>query len=78
MIPTGLELRKDFIIMHIVFMTNVFSCVGVNSWNFLFFVSLYGSRLVKYNTTFLVCGSRGSNRDGFNKERLRGCSTLFL
>ena len=71
-------MRKDFIIFNIVFMTNVFSCVGVNSWNLFIFMSLCGSRLVDYNTPILVGGNWRRNRDGFNNERLRGCNTLFL
>ena len=54
MILTGLELRKDFIIMHIVFMTNVFSCVGVNSWNSFTFGSLCGSRLMNHKAMFFI------------------------
>ena len=71
-------MRKDFIINNIVFTTNVFSCVGVNSWNLFIFMSLCGSRLVDHNTTILVGGSWKSNRDGFNNERLRGRNMLFL
>ena len=51
-----LELRKDFIIFYIVFMTNVFSYGGVNSWNFFIFRSPCGSRLVDHKLTFLVGG----------------------
>ena len=61
MIPTGLELRKDFIIINIVFMTNVFSCDGVNSWNFFIFRSLCESRLVDHKLTLLVGGGGTSN-----------------
>ena len=54
----GLELRKDFIIMHIVFMTNVFSSVGVNSWNFFSLWSIYRSRLMNYEAVLAICRGR--------------------
>ena len=47
-------MRKDFIIFNIVFTANVFSCDGVNSWNFFIFRSLCGSRLMDHQTTLLV------------------------
>ena len=56
-----LDLRKDFIIFYIVAMTNVFSCDGVDSWNFFIFRSLCESRLVDHKTTFLVGGGRTGN-----------------
>ena len=54
-------MRKDFIIFNIVFMTNVFSCDGVNSWYFFVFRSLYGSRLVNYKLMLLLGGGRTCN-----------------
>ena len=56
-----LDLRKDFIISYIVAMTNVFSCGGVDSWNFFIFRGLCESRLVNYKLTLLVGGGRTSN-----------------
>ena len=43
-----LDLRKDFIIIYIVVMSNVFNCDGVDSWNVFSFRRLCGSRLMKY------------------------------
>ena len=56
-----LELRKDFIIFNIVLMTNVFNCVGVNSWNVFSFRSLWGSRLVNYHLAFWMFRRRTSH-----------------
>ena len=53
-----LELRKDFIINNIVFTTNVFSCIGVSSWNFFIFWSLCGSRLMDYKAVLAVGRSK--------------------
>ena len=73
----GLELRKDFIVIHIVFTTNVFSCVGVSSWDFFILWNLYGSRIMDHKTVLAVGRGRESNRDSFNDEGLWGSSTLF-
>ena len=72
------NLRKDLIIFNMVIMTNVFSCDGVNNWNFFIFMSLCGSRLVDHNATILVGGGWKSDIDGFNNEGLRSRNTLFL
>ena len=62
-------MRKDFIIFYIVFTTNVFSCGGVNSWNFFIFKSLCESRLVDHKAMFLVGGGWMGNRNGL---KIRG------
>ena len=71
-------MRKDFISKNIVFKTHVFSRLGVNSWNFFIFMSLCGSRHVDHNATISVGGGWNSDRDGFNKEGLRGRITFLL
>ena len=73
-----LELRKDFIVKNIVFMTNVFSYVGVNSWNLFTFWSLCGSRLMNHQATFAVGRGRKSDRDLFNIEGLWATTRSFL
>ena len=78
MIPVGIDLRKDFIIFNIVIMTNVFSCDGVDNWNFFIFRSLCGSGLVDHKTVLLVGGSWTGNRNRLNHKGLSGCSMLFL
>ena len=73
-----LDLRKDFIIFNIVLMTNVFSCDGVNSWNVFSFRSLWGSRLVNYQTAFLLCRWGTSNRNWLDDKGLCGSSPISL
>ena len=72
------DLWKDFIIFYIVVLTNVFSCGGVNSWNVFSFRSLWGSRLMNYQTMFLMCRGRTSNRNCLDNKGLYGSSPVSL
>ena len=66
MLMSSLYQRKNYIIVNIVMVTNVFSSGGISCWNVFSFMSLCESRLMDSQLALLMFSGRANHGNGFN------------